>query len=577
MKKCITLLAVMFLVGIQAKAQYITVQDAVGQSPLSFIQNNFLGEGVYVFNAKFQNVGSVITMPQIGTFQANGFEGLSMDSGIVMTTGNISVAPGPNNSGSASSALSSFYTDPQMASVASADCKGCATLDFDFVALSNTVSFTYCFGSEEYPEYVASQFNDVFAFFITGTDPITGDEVTRNMAMIPGSEDAAHPHGIAVAINSVNPGVAGSYGSSTEPSFTGAYAQYYTANVEGSDAAIQYDGYTVKLMAQADIVPCEVYHMHISICNVGDNSYDSGVFIEGNTFSSSAAVVDLGQGGTDTISSICPRDVNFNLSETYYTWGKVHATFGGDAVNGVDFSCVSDSGAVINEGHDFFYISDEDHHITINALPTADFSTPKHLDIYLETELCQSIPDFTTHDTLHYVFVNGEAIQLRDTIFECEGGCYNVGVELVAGMTPATFEWFPKTGIGHPYQQNTSCVIHETSDYIVVATDRMGCTTDTAHVHVEITQRQDPPTPEGIDGVNASNIKVYPNPADEELTIEAANIQKVEIFAADGKRVFAEDCNTNKIQVNVTKFAAGAYTLRVVSQEGSSLTKIIVR
>jgi len=41
-------------------------------------------------------------------------------------------------------------------------------LEFDFIPQSDTLKFNYIFGSEEYPEYVNSGYNDVFGFFISG-------------------------------------------------------------------------------------------------------------------------------------------------------------------------------------------------------------------------------------------------------------------------------------------------------------------------------------------------------------------------------------------------------------------------
>ena len=44
---------------------------------------------------------------------------------------------------------------------------------------------------------------------------------------------------------------------------------------------------TVQLSAEGNIYACQTYHMHLAIGNVGDNAYDSGVFLEGKSFQSS--------------------------------------------------------------------------------------------------------------------------------------------------------------------------------------------------------------------------------------------------------------------------------------------------
>ena len=195
MKKLITVFCALLCLAASVCAQNVTVTNALGQMPATFINNNLLGGGVYIFNAKYNNTTSPINYQNIGTFQANGFGGLMMDHGIIMTTGNISVAPGPNSQTGASSAIDGYYSDPEMAPIATASVTSCATLDFDFVCLSSYVSFNYTFASEEYPEYVCSNFNDVFAFFLTGPDPETGEEVTRNIAIIPGTVTDSTPDG----------------------------------------------------------------------------------------------------------------------------------------------------------------------------------------------------------------------------------------------------------------------------------------------------------------------------------------------------------------------------------------------
>lgn len=190
---------------------------------------------------------------------------LGLTSGIVLTTGSAIGSPplgspvtnfaSTNNSGG---------SDPQLASLIGATINDAAVLEFDFVPISDTIKFRYVFGSEEYPEWVGSSYNDVFGFFITGPNPSGGNYTNFNIARIPNTT-------LPVSINNIN-------GSS--------YAQYYVDNQGLNGQTIVYDGFTKVLTAWAKVVPCSTYHMKIAIGDAGDDIYDSGVFLEENSFSS---------------------------------------------------------------------------------------------------------------------------------------------------------------------------------------------------------------------------------------------------------------------------------------------------
>ena len=59
--------------------------------------------------------------------------------------------------------------------------------EFDIIPSGDSLKFNFVFGSEEYNEWVGSQYNDVFGFFISGPgitgDPGIGND--HNIALIP--------------------------------------------------------------------------------------------------------------------------------------------------------------------------------------------------------------------------------------------------------------------------------------------------------------------------------------------------------------------------------------------------------
>ena len=137
------------------------------------------------------------------------------------------------------------------------------------------MNFRYLFGSEEYPEWSPSTFNDAFGFFLWGPG-ITGPYVLAGYPN--GANIATIPGGTPVTINNVCPTV--------NPTF-------YVNNMAGAayDSTIQYDGTTVLLTAAASVQCNQTYHIKLAISNVSDQAYDSGVFLEANSFSSN--VVDV--------------------------------------------------------------------------------------------------------------------------------------------------------------------------------------------------------------------------------------------------------------------------------------------
>ena len=113
------------------------------------VQNTLLGTGVTVSNVTFNNLPGNLTNPQVGYFDGSATV-LAMNSGLVLCTGGITVAPGPNNSGSLQvEVLDNFVADDDLDNVAAAMCMDIASLEFDFVPTGDSISLS-CFCSEEY-------------------------------------------------------------------------------------------------------------------------------------------------------------------------------------------------------------------------------------------------------------------------------------------------------------------------------------------------------------------------------------------------------------------------------------------
>ncbi len=230
-----------------------------------------LGEGIQANTLTF--TGEPLQQGSFSAINTN----LGLNSGIMLSTGEIHDAAGPNDGNSTSTAYNGSG-DSDLDNILSGYIPSfdAAVIEFNFVPQFNTLLLDYVFASEEYPEFVCSEFNDVFAFMLSGPKPDGGIYNKYNVAMIPGTT-------LPVAINTINPGIA--TGSACTGS-TGSleYSDLYVDNSGGT--SIEYDGFTVPLQMTAPVIAGETYTIKIAIADVGDGVFDSAVFLVGNSFKS---------------------------------------------------------------------------------------------------------------------------------------------------------------------------------------------------------------------------------------------------------------------------------------------------
>ncbi|MBK9504692.1 MAG: choice-of-anchor L domain-containing protein [Chitinophagales bacterium] len=241
-------------------------------------------------------------------------------NGILLTSGDVYSANGPNNSGSTGTGHGApGDADLNMIPGVVGTNDACV-LEFDLTVTSDTIRFNYVFGSEEYIEYV-NFINDVFAFYISGPG-IVG---TENLALIPGTDTE-------VSINNVN------HILNTE---------YFVDNGDGTvppynsdDFYIQYDGFTTVLEAKRQVIPCETYHLKIAIADDADYVWDSGVFIEAGSLSSPGVnlVYETEIDGYPYIIEGCNEgSLSFELSFAPIDTFEIVISVGGTAIAVTDY------------------------------------------------------------------------------------------------------------------------------------------------------------------------------------------------------------------------------------------------
>jgi hypothetical protein len=235
------------------KSQVLQVSSAITPEEMVEI---LIGSGLDYSNVVFTGADS-----SRGSFWG-GPGNIGVANGIILTSGDVDLAPGPNN-GTGAGAGNDTPGDPDLEMLApGGQSNDACVLEFDFVPFYEYVWFQFVFGSEEYTEYVGSPFNDVFGFFISGpgiSGPYSNN--SKNIALIPGTE-------VPVSINNVNQDINPDYFILNDSNF------------------VQYDGFTTVLTAGSEVVPDQTYHIKLVIGDMVDNVFDSGVLLQASSFCS---------------------------------------------------------------------------------------------------------------------------------------------------------------------------------------------------------------------------------------------------------------------------------------------------
>jgi len=179
------LLFLLLLSSIKGLSQSINVNTSTYTVP-QLVNNVLINSSCVTANniswSTGTNFGSV---NGIGYFSNNN-PNFPMQSGVVLSTGNVLEAGGPNtthlSSGSSNWAGDATLEATLAASGISMNSTNASVLEFDFVALSSHFDFKFLFASEEYGNFQC-QYSDAFAFLLTNLN--TG--VTTNLAVVPGT------------------------------------------------------------------------------------------------------------------------------------------------------------------------------------------------------------------------------------------------------------------------------------------------------------------------------------------------------------------------------------------------------
>lgn len=425
-----------FCLPLMGGHRHDTRQARAAPGPLAGIQTDDsftveeLVQDVFVTGAcnTITNIRAIGSEKGIGYFES-GEASIGMSRGVIIATGPVGNAEGPNTATDKSGDFMDDSGDPDLNLMATGDVKDAVGIEFDFMPLDSIVTFSYVFASEEYCEFVGSIYNDVFGFFIRGPGINGGfSGNARNVALIPGSNDY-------VSINSVN------------------YQQnsaYYVRNELIDDAVlcgldlyydnhygeIEYDGFTRRLTAVLRLQPCQTYHIRLVVADVGDNFYDSAVFLAAESFNLGGEVeISAGTGITPSNPSLegC-RDAYFiferapGANRQYpmsvnYTVSSLSA-----ALPGIDFAPLPGS-ITIPGGAAFIQVPVD----IIN-----DGLAESVEDIILELD----IPCACYTDSARMFIADSPPVAVRLEDFGiCENGAADISPEIEGGSEPFTYAW----------------------------------------------------------------------------------------------------------------------------------------
>jgi subtilisin-like proprotein convertase family protein len=433
----LTLMLAFLFVTVVTYAQ-LSVQKGFTAQQLG---NNLAGANINIINPTI--VGDT---SQYGLFNFTG-TGLGLTSGVMLSTGDIDNAVGPNSNTGTSTAYG-LPGDPDLTALAGFGTEDAVVFEFEFEVQGDELEFNFVFLSEEYNEFVNSGFNDVFAFYISGPG-IVGQE---NLAVVPGTTTP-------VTINSIN---------------NGSFFQFYNDNDASvtNQVNIEFDGFTTLMKARrTNLSPCGVYKLSLRIADGSDDRLDSGVLLQENSLVSNSIAVNSATVSADTtaLEGCIPARFTFNLGATASTNLNIPIRLGGTALNGVDYAFI-DSIITIPAGQTASTV-------IINALADGITEGRETIELYYSPSSCA--PEDTV--LLYIDDATSITFDALGTNLNCNGnGSGSIGINISGGTPPYNVTYIDTaTGVSNTIPASALPITGlDATSYLLRISDQYGCTAD---------------------------------------------------------------------------------------------------
>ena len=458
------------------------------------------------FNVTYSTGSDFGSTNGIGYFEANG-SSWPFESGLIMTSGDVINAVGPET-GVLGDGTYDWPGDADLESVIpglnAGDTNNASILEFDFVPVTDFMSFDFIFAAEEYGTFQCT-FTDAFAFLLTDTQG-----VTTNLAIVPGTVDP-------ISVLTVRDEQYNANCESVNPEFFGNY--YGPGGLPTLTSPTNFLGHTIPMTAEANVIPNELYHIKLVVADDGDTVYDSAVFIAAGSFN--IGDLDLGEDILlDSGDALCE--------------GQEMILDAGGLPNNSTISWYMD-GNLIDGAND----------VTLAVTETAFYSA----NIVINDTDCTF-----TDEILVEFFPVPEVIAVDDNIIKCANEDYLLEVEVTNAneLNSLTYYWSLDgidVQVGPDSTYNLDDISEESGEFTVsVFDDNTSCWSSTT-IHVEFYQNSycvDQPqglSPNG-DGIN--DCLILDHLEDRE------DIEKAEVFNRYGSKVYELNdyvdqwCGTNQ-------------------------------
>jgi gliding motility-associated-like protein len=265
-----------FFVTQKGVCQYITVDETLTAQQL--VEDILINSSCASVSNISVSGGNFASGEKSWGFFSGNSSAFPFQNGIILATGKINNAPGPNAYLSDDGGNMGWDGDQDLNQALNLNNTFNATvLEFDFVPLGNTISFDFIFSSEQYllnPSPNQCDFTDGFAFLLKEV----GSSTYENLAVVPNTS-------IPIRVNTVR-------GRGTI--CPAANQEYFDAFNE-FEHPTNYNGQTKVLTATGNVIPGNTYHIKLVIADEGNHRYDSAIFLGGGSFNLG---VDLGESRT---------------------------------------------------------------------------------------------------------------------------------------------------------------------------------------------------------------------------------------------------------------------------------------